>query len=239
MQMAETFTSDDDSASALGGPLVPLEGHCAGVAELVEVFAEKAGLPSGLTDGLRLAGRLHDLGKADPRFQAWLHDGNALAAQLSPNLLAKSAHMPEDRRHRERARCRAGYPRGGRHELLSVRLVESAPSLLESAADSDLVLHLIASHHGRCRPLAPVIADTAPVEVHLEHEGLALASSSATGLERIDSGVAERFWRLVRQYGWWGVALLEAILRLADHRRSEAEEQALEPEAMEPSEVSA
>ena len=173
-----------------------------------------------------LAARLHDLGKADPRFQAWLQGGNALAAQLAPRLLAKSRRLPGDRRQRERARRRAGYPPGSRHELLSVRLVESAPSLLERASDADLVLHLIASHHGHCRPFAPVIADDEPVDVRLDEGGRPLAVSSATGLEAIDSGVAERFWRLVRRYGWWGLALLEAILRLSDHRCSEAEEAA-------------
>jgi CRISPR-associated endonuclease/helicase Cas3 len=90
--------------------------------------------------------------------------------------------------------------------------------------DSDLVLHLIASHHGNCRPLAPVVDDHNPVRVRFLINGINSEVSSATGLEALDSSVAPRFWSLVRRYGWWGLALLEGVTRLADHRASEEEQ---------------
>ena len=228
MASASTPTSEDDSYSAT--VRVPLDKHLHGVEEWARRFGAGVGLPVPLIEDLALAARLHDVGKSDPRFQAMLHGGNSWAAQAAGVLLAKSGDLPTSRRERQRASRESGYPAGGRHELLSVRLIESVPGLLEPTHDGELVLHLVASHHGLCRPFAPVVFDREPVTVEEKILGYRMSGSSATGLERLDSGVSERFWRLVRRYGWWGLAWLEALMRLADHRCSEAEQMAQEQE---------
>lgn len=222
----EVFSAEDDSASFTVA--VPLPDHLEGVAQFVERFASACGLEQVLIEDLRLAASLHDLGKADPRFQAWLRGGVPYPVPVQYGaMLAKSGGASSPAAIR-RARERAGYPEGGRHELLSVRLVESNPEMLTQAHDPELVLHLIASHHGRCRPFAPVVMDPEPRSVDLEIDGRRLSASTDTELERLDSGQAERFWTLVRRYGWWGLAYLEAIHVLADHRRSEAEQLGME-----------
>lgn len=222
----ETFSTEDDSASFTVP--VPLREHLDGVAEVAERFARACGLPPGIVADIRLAASLHDLGKSDPRFQAWLRGGMPYPIPVPfTNMLAKSAGAFNAAAMR-RTRERAGYPKGGRHELLSLRLIESDPDLLAGAQDPDLVLHLVASHHGRCRPFAPLVTDPAPQRIEIEVGGRRLTAVSDTGLERLDSGVAERFWTLVRRYGWWGLAYLEAIHVLADHRCSEAEQRAKE-----------
>lgn len=222
------FSDEDDAASSGNFRSLLLEtmgdgkSHLDGVAGYAARYARRCGLPVDLVKTVEAAGRGHDLGKADPRFQAWLKGGNPWAR--GP-LLAKSADMAQSREDSHKARDRAGYPKGGRHELLSVRLLETVPSdLPDDEALRDLLLHLVESHHGHCRPFAPVVEDSAPVSVRVDFEGKSLTASSATGLERLDAGPAERYWRLTRRYGWWGLAWLEAMLRLADHRRSEWEE---------------
>lgn len=217
------FSTEDDSASFTVP--VPLPEHLQGVADFAAGFGAGCNLPDPVRADITLAASLHDLGKADPRFQAWLRGGLPFPVpQPYERLLAKSGGLASPAARR-RARERAGYPAGGRHELLSVRLVESNPQILAQANDAELVLHLIASHHGRCRPFAPVIDDPQPLDVELDFAGRRLCANPDTLLERLDSGVAERFWNLVRRYGWWGLAYLEAIHILADHRRSEAEQQ--------------
>ncbi len=218
------LTDTDDASSFLGVP-VPLEDHCAGVGEMARVYAEECGLPTSLRDDLVLAARLHDIGKADKRFQVMLHGGDEIGALTADRLLAKSGMDPRDRVAFRVAFRASGLPRGYRHEATSLALVEQEPDLLDGASDPDLVRHLIASHHGAARPFLPPVTDD-EVKMAVRWEGFDLAASTQHGLWHVTSGVGERFWSLVRRYGWYGLAYVEAILRLADHRRSEHEAQA-------------
>lgn len=218
-----TSTLGDDGDRASAGEPVELWAHCLRVGERARDFAKRCGLATAFHGDFYLAGLLHDLGKADPRFQTLLHGGDPWAARAARTLLAKSERMPETREALRVARKRSGYPRDSRHEALSVRLAEAEGVLLSNAADRDLVLHLVASHHGYARPFAPAVLDPAPIDVRLDIYGGTFVASTETGLARTDSEAADRFWRLVRRLGPWRLAWFEAIFRLADHRVSEEE----------------
>ena len=220
---AELIPADDSDELSLRG-YVTLNEHVEGVAGFAMRFAEQCGLPDELVKDFGLAGQFHDAGKADSRFQAWLYGCmNRRYIAGRSELLAKSNPVSEVRKWE--AKSESGYPNGSRHELLSVSLIQCNEQLKAQAHDWDLVLHLIASHHGRCRPFAPAVDDPNPETVKVELNGYALAGETRTKLERLDSGVAERFWKLTRKYGWWGLAYLEAIFRLADHRQSQLDTQ--------------
>ncbi len=206
-----------DEMNSFVGSGVGLRAHCEGVGRLAGAFARRLGLSDALVADLELAGRVHDLGKADARFQRWLSDGVDRG-----ELLAKSElHDP---RAIARARDASGYPHGARHELMSLALLDSDETVLGAAEDPELVRHLVASHHGWCRPWAPAISDTHPLEVEAEHDGHVLRMSSDHGLASAGSGVADRFFALLDRYGWHGLAWLECIFRLADHRQSQLED---------------
>ena len=215
--------TEDDSVSCTSGRPVGLDDHGNRVACFARRFAETLGLEE-VADDLRLAAYLHDAGKADRRFQLMLSGGDPWNRPDGPPL-AKSG-----RSWSPGAGKRAGLPEGWRHEALSVRLAPAHPRFAD-AHDPALVLWLIGSHHGLGRPFFDFL-DPAPDQeplpcLDVADWGLATGKPGPQSLAFEFRGVdwPSLFEDLKRRYGIWGLAHLEAILRLADHRASESEEE--------------
>jgi len=207
----------EDVVSVFSGVEVGLAEHLEDVEAWAGQFASRAGLSRELAEDLALAGLLHDLGKADLRFQALLRGGDPIRA-ASEGPLAKSRQFGSAQ-SRARAQRRSGWP-GLRHELISLALLDASPKLRARAHDLELVRHLVASHHGWCRPWAPTTVDPKPQRVRVELGGVSVEVSTAALDGEFLDACAGRFRRLCRRYGWHGLAYLEALLRLGDHRAS-------------------
>ncbi|HZV06243.1 MAG TPA: type I-U CRISPR-associated helicase/endonuclease Cas3 [Gemmataceae bacterium] len=200
-------TEDDIAGSVFDFPL-SLDQHSRDVEGKAQELAKRAGLPAERVADLKLAGFLHDQGKRDPRFQAWLHFGDPLGfdAEDEKDVLAKSGRtLPPA------AREKSGLPDRWRHEALSVRLARTHAGMAQ-AGDPDLVLWLVGSHHGYGRPFFP---HWDPHE-HAPEVGPQSLAFDWNGLDW-----PSLFARLKAHYGVWELARMEAILRLADHRASQ------------------
>lgn len=227
----DLFADDDDLTCALtpvDGNEVTLEQHSLSVRHVAKVLAARC-LPRKFGDLLQLAGYWHDVGKLDERFQILLHQGDEVAAASAAALgepLAKSANLPLSPARRQAIRKATGMPENFRHEMLSLQLAERHAPLPIDKDSASLVLHLIASHHGHARPFAPISPDADPLHVRgkLGEVTIDLRIEDRTKFipqHCLNSGLSERYWQLTRQYGWWGLAYLEAILRLGDWYGSE------------------
>ena len=206
---AEALSDEFDELS-LGPVAVELDRHGRAVGTRARTLAERLGLPDDLLEVVGRAASLHDIGKADARFQRWLDP-----RRESASLLAKS----DTARHRwEAMRVSSGWPRGGRHEDLSARLVCAWLAQRPGwgcPLQRDLLVHLVISHHGKGRPLVPPAADGTAGSVSAVVEGVSVTANA--DLAMVDWEQPGRFHRLQVQLGPWGLALLEAILIRADH----------------------
>jgi CRISPR-associated endonuclease/helicase Cas3 len=162
---------------------------------------------------LQFAAKFHDYGKVDVRYQAWLLGGDRMVAQYAPKPVAKSGLQS--------VRRQADLPKGFRHELLSFMFAARAAEV--NGEIRDPVLHLVASHHGRCRPFAPVVPDEDAGCVSYGDMSICKREREENPASQLDSGISDRFWKLTRHYGWWGLAYLEALFRLSDWKASENE----------------
>ncbi|WP_420442983.1 type I-G CRISPR-associated helicase/endonuclease Cas3g [Candidatus Poriferisodalis sp.] len=212
VDVATLGTGGNDAS--LTGTGVLLEDHLSGVGNRAAAFGHRLGLSDALIADLRRAGEMHDLGKVDSRFQAQMvgHDRVRLAMQDKP--LAKSLPSARPRPHL--------WP-PVRHEVASVAMAQSAQEFMARCHDPDLVLHLVATHHGQGRPLPRIVSDDCPQDLAYEIDGTRLFAHTNFSETPMAIEMADRFWRLSAKYGHHGLAWLEAILRLADHRQSEQE----------------
>ena len=221
-QTASLDESDEVSlCDALPPEALELAAHGTAVGDRAKGLAAVLGLSAGLTDVIAQAGEMHDLGKSDSRFQRWL---NPSALATPDHVLLAKSQMAKSRW--PAARSDAGWPVGGRHEELSARLVKgwiSAGGNGLDEEDQDLLVHLVVSHHGKGRPLVVPVADGTPDPIRwVFDDGLDVSASA--DLSHTDWDQPARFRRLNQKYGPWGLALLEALVRQADHEVSAATE---------------
>ena len=176
--------ADEDSRSILSAPQI-LSDHAEQVAARARELATWLRLPDEEVEALSIAARLHDNGKAAARWQ------NAMNAPKDGRLYAKT-------RGGGNLRLLEGY----RHEFGSLLKAER-----EHLPDStrDLILHLIAAHHGNARPFI---------------RSAGCEDGPPSLLESNAGDAALRFARLQKKYGPWGLAWRESILRAADQSAS-------------------
>ena len=202
--------NDEFDELSLGPVAVDLDGHGRAVGARARNIAAQVGLSGDLLETVGRAAEWHDIGKADARFQRWLDPRGGGGPPL-----AKS----DTPQHRwETSRLASGWPRGGRHEDLSARLVRAWLAQTPDWGDAlqrDLLVHLVISHHGKGRPLVPPARDGTSDSVSAVVEGVSVRADADLAI--IDWEQPGRFRRLQTALGPWGLALLEAVVRRADH----------------------
>ena len=193
-----------EEARAISAKAQRLDEHQDWAADEAARLADAIGLDERDRAMLIAAARHHDDGKKAPRWQ------RAFNARREGGPYAKTAG-PFNRH----------VLNGYRHELKSA--LDAETNGLDGIDRSDprfeLALHLIASHHGHARPAIGVDG----------YDDLPPSAAASRAHE-----IALRFARLQRQWGPWGLAWWEALLRAADQRASRALEEQAARERVQP-----
>lgn len=186
------WSADDDSSkSSREAEPVSWAKHTLLVAHYAKRIAAKLNLPPEMQRAVELAAQAHDFGKRRELWQQSIGNPNPT------EWYAKGARnwKPIDV---------STY----RHEFGSLVDVVCKGELRQLTHEmADLVIHLIASHHGRGRP-------------HFPEEEVFDPEPKGQDVNAIASEVPRRFARLQRKYGRWGLAYLESLLRAADYAAS-------------------
>jgi len=194
-------TSLDRTVEAPPGPAakrIPqtLAEHLRWTKMAAERLVKRLDLDPALAEAVVLAAEEHDLGKDRKVWQASIGHPQPDPQQVEGwEPLAKS-----------RGTMDASILRGYRHEFGSLLDLKKERDDLSRRVmahpERDLILHLIATHHGRARPHFKT-GDYDPESTLDQCEDEALL-------------VMQRFASLQRRFGYWRLAWLEALLKTAD-----------------------
>lgn len=200
VKMWRWYVRKPEAANERSRIAYPLDPHLEEVKGCASQIVGRLGLPNDLANAVIYAAWFHDLGKNRERWQ------RSLGNDRYPNeVYAKSGRLPDGTELRSR-----GFLKDYRHEFGSVldvldeKHAYHAEFMKLSDDMRELVLHLIAAHHGRARPHFPVDEASDP-----ERNGQDAAL--------LVSETPRRFARLQRKYGRWGLAYLESLVRAADY----------------------
>jgi CRISPR-associated endonuclease/helicase Cas3 len=186
---------DTDGSKSCKQPVL-WQVHTDDVTNNLMAYAEKLPLSEELKTALILAAKWHDLGKRRKLFQTILCNFN-----YPRKILAKSGkkggRLPELYRHEF----------GSLIDVLDSKQDYLAELHILSSEMQDVVLHLIAVHHGYGRP-------------HFPRDRAFDPEPKGQQVDEIAVAVMQRFARLQRRYGRWGLAYLESLLRAADYAAS-------------------
>lgn len=186
----------EDATRASASP-IRLDHHSLDVANHAQRMVAALKLPDELQRSIVLAAELHDVGKRREIWQRSIGNPDPTDWYAKPG---KPADGP-----RWRPRHLSDY----RHEFGSLLDVlhsndELAGKLAGLSEEMcDVVLHLVAVHHGYARPHFPLEA--------YDHERYNTQQNEDAAHE-----VIRRYARLQRRYGRWGLAYLESLVRAAD-----------------------
>jgi CRISPR-associated endonuclease/helicase Cas3 len=192
-------TAQDDPATSARPQ--DLDEHLSWTEDEAKKIVERIGLKgehSGIAEAVVIAARWHDRGKDRAAWQRAI--GNP--PPRKGNVRVWRPWAKSGQRSFDETACGA-Y----RHEFGSLREAMQDEAI-RSHPERDLILHLIAAHHGWARPhFEPDQWDIA--------DGVTVEENAALAAETM-----RRFARLQRRFGHWGLAWLESLLRAADYAAS-------------------
>ena len=171
--------------------------HTRDVVSRATKLVETLDLPSELKQAVIVAAELHDLGK---RRRIWQR---SIGNPSPTDWYAKPGKSADGTRWRPRRLTDYRHEFGSLLDVLHADGDEVARFAELNDETQDVVLHVVAAHHGYARPHFPPTA--------YDHECYTMQQNQDAARE-----LMRRYARLQRRFGRWGLAYLESLLRAAD-----------------------